>query len=37
MKNDGGVELALGTFPEELEMLKADKEFTKYARLMDSC
>ncbi|KAL8945036.1 MAG: hypothetical protein Q9216_000020 [Gyalolechia sp. 2 TL-2023] len=37
MKNDGGVELVLGTFPEELEMLKTDEEFTKYAKLMDSC
>ena len=37
MKDDGGVELSLGTFPEELEMLRTDKEFTKYAKLMDSC
>ncbi|KAK3167235.1 putative secondary metabolism biosynthetic enzyme [Lepraria neglecta] len=37
MKNDGGVELVLGTLPEELEMLKTDEEFTKYAKLMDSC
>ena len=37
MKNDGGVELALGTFPEELEMLNADKESTQHARLLDSC
>ena len=37
MKNDGGVELSLGTSPEELEMLRTDEEFTKYAKLMDSC
>lgn len=37
MKNDGGVELVMGTNPEELEMLKTDEEFTKYAKLMDSC
>lgn len=37
MKADGGVELVLCTLPEELEMLKADEEFTKYAKLMDGC
>lgn len=37
MKKDGGVELVLGTFPEELEMFKKDAEFTKYAKLVDSC
>lgn len=37
MKDDGGVELVLGTFPEELEMLRTDEEFTKYANLIDSC
>lgn len=37
MKNDGGVELVLGTFPEELEMLVGDEEFTKFAELMDRC
>ena len=37
MKKDGGVELSLGTSPEELEMLKTDEEFTKYAKLMDRC
>lgn len=37
MKPDGGVELALGTCPEELEMLQTDEQFTKYAELMDSC
>jgi aryl carrier-like protein len=35
MRSDGGAELVLGTLPEELEMLKSDLEFTKYARLMD--
>ncbi|XP_014558639.1 hypothetical protein COCVIDRAFT_24842 [Bipolaris victoriae FI3] len=29
LKADGGVELALGTFPEEREMLACDEEFTK--------
>uniref|UniRef100_A0A0B7KRU7 Carrier domain-containing protein n=1 Tax=Bionectria ochroleuca TaxID=29856 RepID=A0A0B7KRU7_BIOOC len=33
---DGGVELVLGTHPEELEMFKADEEFTKYAKLVDT-
>ncbi|ORY16213.1 transferase family protein-like protein [Clohesyomyces aquaticus] len=37
MKSDGGVELVLGTNPEELEVLKTDEEFTTYAKLMDSC
>ncbi|KAL9601177.1 MAG: hypothetical protein Q9219_002677 [cf. Caloplaca sp. 3 TL-2023] len=38
MRDDGGVELVLGTFPEELEMLKTDEEFMKYAKLVDpSC
>ena len=36
MRKDGGVELVLGTLPEELKMLKTDDEFTKYARLIDS-
>ena len=35
MKPDGGVELALGTLPEELEMLKSDEELTRYAELVD--
>ncbi|KAH6981580.1 hypothetical protein BKA56DRAFT_484717 [Ilyonectria sp. MPI-CAGE-AT-0026] len=35
MRQDGGVELVLGTFPEELKMLEADQEFTKYARLLE--
>ncbi|KAK2839260.1 putative NRPS-like protein biosynthetic cluster [Arthroderma sp. PD_2] len=37
MKKDGGVELVLGTHPEELEMFKTDDEFTKYADLVDIC
>ncbi|KAL8963505.1 MAG: hypothetical protein Q9183_005003, partial [Haloplaca sp. 2 TL-2023] len=37
MRDDGGVELVLGTTPEELAMLKSDEEFTKYAQLADSC
>ncbi|KAF7556944.1 hypothetical protein G7Z17_g989 [Cylindrodendrum hubeiense] len=36
MKKDGGVELVLGTHPEELEMFKMDEEFTKYADLVDT-
>lgn len=35
MKQDGGVELVLGTFPEEREMLARDEEFMRYAELMD--
>jgi hypothetical protein len=35
MKQDGGVELALGTFPEERDMLERDAEFRKYAELVD--
>jgi hypothetical protein len=34
MKKDGGVELVMGTHPEELEMLARDEEFTKYANLV---
>lgn len=34
MRQDGGVELMLGTHPEELAMLMKDEEFTKYAELM---
>ena len=37
MRSDGGVELVLGTTPEELEMLTTDEEFTRYAKLVDSC
>ncbi|KAL6231858.1 hypothetical protein BDW75DRAFT_247598 [Aspergillus navahoensis] len=37
LKADGGVELVLGTHPEELEMLLADDEFMKYAVLSDTC
>lgn len=35
LKADGGVELVLGTFPEEREILARDEEFTKYAELTD--
>lgn len=34
MRRDGGVEMVLGTFPEELEALKSDPEFSKYATHM---
>ncbi|GFF76268.1 hypothetical protein IFM47457_04106 [Aspergillus lentulus] len=37
MRKDGGVELVLGTHPEELEMFLMDKEFTRYAELVDTC
>jgi hypothetical protein len=36
MRSDGGVELVLGTLPEELEMLQADPEVLRYATLIDS-
>jgi len=36
MREDGGVELQLGTLPEELRMLQTDEEFTRFARLVDS-
>ncbi|KAK7418709.1 hypothetical protein QQX98_003727 [Neonectria punicea] len=35
MTKDGSVELVLGTHPEELEMLRTDEEFAKYADLVD--
>ncbi|KAI6779256.1 Transferase family protein [Emericellopsis cladophorae] len=35
MKLDGGVELVMGTHPEELKMLMEDEEFTKYAEFVD--
>ncbi|KAF9771035.1 hypothetical protein IL306_011332 [Fusarium sp. DS 682] len=35
LRRDGGVELVLGTLPEELNMLMSDEEFTKYAVLLD--
>lgn len=35
MKQDGGVELVLGTLPEELEMLRDDAELMRFARLVD--
>ncbi|KAH7123087.1 hypothetical protein EDB81DRAFT_813530 [Dactylonectria macrodidyma] len=34
MRKDGGVELLLGTLPEEFDMLMADKEFTEFAKFM---
>ncbi|KUM56496.1 hypothetical protein ACN42_g10719 [Penicillium freii] len=37
IRKDGGIELAFGTHPEELEMFQADEEFTKYAELVDTC
>lgn len=35
VRADGGVELELGTLPEELKMLESDEHFTKYAKLLD--
>lgn len=35
VRADGGVELELGTLPEELKMLESDEAFTKYAKLLD--
>lgn len=35
LREDGGVELELGTLPEELKMLQQDEHFTKYATLLD--
>ncbi|CAG7559788.1 unnamed protein product [Fusarium equiseti] len=35
LRKDGGVELVMGTLPEELKMLMSDEEFTKYAVLLD--
>ncbi|KAL5385186.1 hypothetical protein DPSP01_004994 [Paraphaeosphaeria sporulosa] len=35
LRADGGVELELGTLPEELKTLQQDEHFTRYARLMD--
>ncbi|KAH9843365.1 Acetyl CoA synthetase-like [Teratosphaeria destructans] len=34
MRRDGGIELMLGTLPEELEMLVNDDDFTQYAALL---
>lgn len=34
MRKDGGVELLLGTLPEEFDMLTTDEEFTEYAKFM---
>ncbi|KAJ5711113.1 Isocyanide synthase-NRPS hybrid crmA [Penicillium malachiteum] len=36
IRKDGGVELVFGTHPEELEMLQADKDFTKYSELLSA-
>ncbi|KAG5797439.1 hypothetical protein H9Q69_003542 [Fusarium xylarioides] len=36
MRKDGGVELVLGTLPEESNMLMSDEEFTKYAVFVGS-
>jgi hypothetical protein len=37
LREDGGVDLMFGTFPEELEMLQRDEEFTKYTTLIGYC
>ncbi|KAM0531336.1 hypothetical protein ACHAPP_008096 [Verticillium nonalfalfae] len=37
LRKDGGVELVLGTHPEELDMFMTDDDFTKYAELVDTC
>ncbi|KAG0155713.1 hypothetical protein PDIDSM_2886 [Penicillium digitatum] len=37
IRKDGGIEIVLGTHPEELEIFQADEEFTKYAELVDTC
>lgn len=37
LREDGGVELVFGTRTEELEMFVTDEEFTRYARLVDTC
>ncbi len=34
MRNDGGIELLLGTLPEEFAMLMKDKEFMEYASFL---
>ena len=34
LRADGGVELELGTLPEELKMLQQDEHFTRYAKLL---
>ncbi|KAJ4982874.1 transferase family protein [Stagonosporopsis vannaccii] len=35
LRKDGGVELVLGTLPEELEMLKTDQDFMRHAILVE--
>jgi hypothetical protein len=37
IREDGGVEFVLGTHPEELDLFQADENFTKYAKLVDTC
>lgn len=37
IREDGGVELVLGTHPEELDLFQADEDFIKYATLVDTC
>lgn len=34
MRDDGGVDLQLGLFPEEFEMISQDKEFARYATFL---
>lgn len=35
LRKDGGIELVLGTLPEELKELQNDEEFARYATLAD--
>ncbi len=35
LEKDGGVELVLGTFPEERDVLQKNNGCTRYAELMD--
>ncbi|KXT02248.1 hypothetical protein AC578_5081 [Pseudocercospora eumusae] len=35
LRPDGGIELVLGTLPDELDMLRRDEEVIKYAQLID--
>ncbi|KAJ5645675.1 transferase family protein [Penicillium longicatenatum] len=37
IREDGGVEFVLGTHSEELDLFQADENFTKYAKLVDTC
>ncbi|KAH8702402.1 transferase family protein [Talaromyces proteolyticus] len=36
IREDGGIEFAMGTYPEELEMFQTDEEFSKYANIVDT-